>query len=154
MRYTRAAVVLVIILLISAPTSLGAGRPRNVLLRASTRPTAKRSTTLTAILSSDSAWTSTPTFHPASAAEKQYLSCVRWAESRDSFWRWGYYPHGSWGDGGGAWQVESDTWLVGADLAHVNPADHSAGAQFRVVLVLLRHFGQVPWSGDGCVLTR
>lgn len=86
----------------------------------------------------------------ATPAERAYLACVRKVESHDSFWRWGYYPHGSWGDGGGAWQMEPGTQAQAAAWAHLPVSLHSAGAQFREALVLLRHVGTEPWSGDAC----
>lgn len=105
----------------------------------------------------DSARSSTRTTAPSSdratPAEAATLACIRRAESHDSFWRWGFYPHGWWGDGGGAFQIEPQTWATGAALAHLDPADHSAGHQYRVALALLRAFGahsSETWGGDAC----
>lgn len=86
----------------------------------------------------------------ATPAEAATLACIRRAESHDSFWRWGYYPHGSWGDGGGAYQMEPGTQAQAAAWAHLPVSLHSAGAQFREALVLLRHVGTEPWNGDAC----
>jgi hypothetical protein len=89
-------------------------------------------------------------FRSATRAERVVLACLRWAESRDAFYRLGYYPHPGWGDGGGAWQVEPATHRVAARLAMLPVGDVSAGAQYREALALLRRFGTVPWAGDGC----
>ena len=89
-------------------------------------------------------------FRPASRGERAILACLRWAESRDAFYRIGYYPHPGWGDGGGAWQLEPTTRRVAARLARLPLANVSAGAQFSEALALLRRYGTVPWAGDGC----
>ncbi len=86
----------------------------------------------------------------ATPTERAELACLRWAESHDSFWRWGYYPHGTWGDGGGAYQFEPLTWLQATTWAGISPSDHSPAAQTAAALATLRHVGMWPWSGDGC----
>ncbi|MHB1781821.1 MAG: hypothetical protein ACYCTE_03855 [Acidimicrobiales bacterium] len=93
-------------------------------------------------------------YRPASRGERVVLACLRWAESRDAFYRVGYYPHPGWGDGGGAFQVEPTTHLVAARLAGLPVGDVSAGAQYREALVLLRRYGTSPWAGDGCSYAR
>jgi len=86
----------------------------------------------------------------ATPAERSELACIRYAESRDLFWQFGYYPNGG-GDGGGAFQFERATWLVAAGLAGIDPSNQTAGAQYKAALALLRADHGSDWAGDGCV---
>jgi len=71
------------------------------------------------------------------------------AESSDGFWAFGDDPTTT-GDEGGAFQIEPSTWLLGAKWAGVNPANKSAGAQYRVAVALLRHDHGRDWTEDDC----
>ena len=89
----------------------------------------------------------------ATPAERTYLRCVRWAESRDHY-DWGWNPYGT-GDGGGAYQVESITQASAARMTGTSVSDHSVVAQDDEALALVERYGSWPWSLDSqCVLAH
>ena len=89
----------------------------------------------------------------ATRAERTYLRCVRWAESRDHY-AWGWNPYGT-GDGGGAYQLEPITLASAANMIGTSVSDHSVAVQDDEALALVRHYRSQPWSLDSqCVLAH
>lgn len=86
-----------------------------------------------------------------SYGDQQYLSCVRWRESRNN-----YTVVNSSSGAGGAYQFLQTTWNNTAshmgryDLIGVRPNWAAPIDQDAVAVHLIQWYGRSPWAGPGC----